>query len=227
MDIASQRRARVDVPESLRHETTPASAFSHPAQTFRSVVLPEPDGPVIHTTSPRWKERLTPRSTHTRSGPRRYVFSTPPKASTSRAPFPADISKATSSDHPAAVPQSKYFVGGAHQGGVVGRQDQRRSVRGKGSDEFLDRRGSLLIQLGRRLVRDDERRIAQSRLREGEALLLTARELMRQVMPAVGESERCQHPLNRLLPETTQPLGEPEVIDDREVGDGVVCRSLE
>lgn len=39
-----------------------------------NVDLPEPDGPVTATNSPRWTSRLTPRSAFTSTSPTMYVF---------------------------------------------------------------------------------------------------------------------------------------------------------
>ena len=52
------------------HRTSPESACSHPHSRFKSVVLPEPDGPTSPTTSPSRSANDTPSSAWTSSGPR-------------------------------------------------------------------------------------------------------------------------------------------------------------
>src|SRR5690349_18802930 len=55
----------------------PAVGVSRPPIRLSSVVLPEPDGPMSATKSPRGMSRSMPCSTSIVSPPRRYVFVTP------------------------------------------------------------------------------------------------------------------------------------------------------
>ena len=94
--------------------------------------------------------------------------------------------------------------------------------------ERADRRqepgGRLLVQLGGRLVREDDLRARDERLRERGALLLAAGELVRPVVPPVGQPERRE----RLgLAVAVAVADEPQVLADREVREEVVGRALE
>src|SRR5438132_5472472 len=54
--------------------TSPDVRSSRPEKQFRSVVLPQPDGPMIATISPRGIARLTPRSAWTLTAPELYTL---------------------------------------------------------------------------------------------------------------------------------------------------------
>jgi hypothetical protein len=62
----SLRRAR-SVPPST---TLPEVGWSSPAATFKNVLLPEPDGPMIAVNEPRESAALTPSSAATAASPR-------------------------------------------------------------------------------------------------------------------------------------------------------------
>src|SRR3970282_94433 len=47
-----------------------------PLRQFRRVVLPQPEGPMMATISPRWIVRLTPRRARTSTLPVSYVLTT-------------------------------------------------------------------------------------------------------------------------------------------------------
>src|SRR5829696_3091814 len=57
--------------------TSPRSNSSRPERQLRSVVFPQPEGPMTATISPRAIERSTPRRAWTRTPPAVYSFSTP------------------------------------------------------------------------------------------------------------------------------------------------------
>src|SRR5918995_6781090 len=58
-------------------KTSPRSNSSRPERQLRSVVFPQPEGPMTATISPRAIERSTPRRAWTRTPPAVYSFSTP------------------------------------------------------------------------------------------------------------------------------------------------------
>src|SRR5215218_8458776 len=58
-------------------KTSPRSNSSRPERQLRSVVFPQPEGPMTATISPRAIERSTPRRAWTRTPPAAYSFSTP------------------------------------------------------------------------------------------------------------------------------------------------------
>src|SRR2546427_4433202 len=57
--------------------TSPEVRSSRPEKQFRSVVLPQPDGPMIATISPRGIARFTPRSAWTLTAPELYTLWAP------------------------------------------------------------------------------------------------------------------------------------------------------
>src|SRR6516162_814018 len=62
--------------------TTPELGGSRPPRICSSVVLPEPEAPMIATRSPGDTSRTTPRSTSSTTGPWRKLLCTPCAAST-------------------------------------------------------------------------------------------------------------------------------------------------
>ena len=54
----------------------PSSIVSRPLRQLSSVVLPQPDGPMIATISPRGTLNVTPRRAFTMTFSVRYVFTT-------------------------------------------------------------------------------------------------------------------------------------------------------
>src|SRR3990170_8165482 len=54
----------------------PESMVSRPLRQLRRVVLPQPEGPMMATISPRWIVRLTPRRAWTSTLPVSYVLTT-------------------------------------------------------------------------------------------------------------------------------------------------------
>src|SRR5688572_24089159 len=54
--------------------TSPDVRSSSPEKQFRSVVLPQPEGPMIATICPRGIARFTPRSAWTVTGPELYTL---------------------------------------------------------------------------------------------------------------------------------------------------------
>src|SRR5918992_981054 len=83
--LSALKRVRLlsDIPEmdSPPIKTSPRSNSSRPERQLRSVVFPQPEGPMTATISPRAIERSTPRRAWTRTPPAAYSFSTP-RAST-------------------------------------------------------------------------------------------------------------------------------------------------
>ena len=64
-----RRASLMEVMSSPLTITDPASMSSRPDRQFNSVVLPEPDGPITATNSPRSTTRSTPRNASTVSAP--------------------------------------------------------------------------------------------------------------------------------------------------------------
>src|SRR5215217_4437812 len=56
---------------------SPSERSSRPESTFKSVVFPLPEGPIMATISPRLTPRSTPLSARTRRPPAAYTFWTP------------------------------------------------------------------------------------------------------------------------------------------------------
>ena len=67
------------------------------------------------------------------------------------------------------------------------RDDDHRAVALDGVDTCLDLLGGDGVERGGRLVEEDDRRILQEHTRDGDTLLLTAREQLRLRIEAVGQ----------------------------------------
>ncbi len=76
---------------------------------------------------------------------------------------------------------------------LVGDEHDRDALRAVELLEHLqDLDGGAAVEVAGRLVGEDQRRPVHQRARDGDALLLAARQLVRQVMLPVGEPDRLQ-----------------------------------
>ena len=114
-------------------------------------------------------------------------------------------------------------VGTPHDRPVVRRDHERDTGVREGDHRVHHVFRRDAVELGRRLVRDDDRRAAHQDLRDRRALLLAARELRRQVVGAFLDPERREQ-LVLFDPRAPvrQPAGEPKVLADGEVREEVV-----
>src|SRR5215208_2133204 len=116
-----------DIPEmdSPSIKTSPRSNSSRPERQLRSVVFPQPEGPITATISPRAIERSTLRRAWTRTPPAAYSFSTPRastialSAATSRATFSLAFPIKIRSFLRSSLLVDAQVVGAARYGDVV------------------------------------------------------------------------------------------------------------
>src|SRR5919112_4810305 len=127
--LSARKRVRFlsDIPEidSPPIKTSPRSNSSRPERQLRSVVFPQPEGPMTATISPRAIERSTPRRAWTRTPPAAYSFSRPQastmavSAPTLCATFSLDFPIKIRSFLPLATFVDAQVVGAARYGDVV------------------------------------------------------------------------------------------------------------
>ena len=93
-------------------------------------------------------------------------------------------------------------------------------------DGVEDPVGADRVELGGRLVGDDDRRRTDGPAGERQALLLAAGQLLGQMLGPVGEPERAEH-LLRLVHPGAAPLGDPHhLVEGGEVAEQVVAGAL-
>ena len=199
----------------------PTDGECRPATQRAIVVLPEPDSPTIARHAPRSSSNDTSSTTGTRPW-------AAPRPSTERIAVPASVRSglrstsrgidatsrcvyscrgrvitcvASPSSHDAALVHHRHTVGDRRDDGeVVAHVDDRDPpLRAQPLDLLEDPCLGDDVEAGRRLVHDDDRRLAHERRRDRDALLLPAGELVR-VAPCEsgirGEMhtpERLQH----------------------------------
>ena len=92
-----------------------------------------------------------------------------------------------------AVAQVNRDVGDGGQLGVVGDEHERRAARPIDPEQEVDDvPPGRAVEVPRRLVRQQQRRIVRQRPRDGDPLLLTAGELRRIVVPPAREADFLQ-----------------------------------
>ena len=90
--------------------------------------------------------------------------------------------------------------------GRVRHHDDRRPLRVDLLEEVHDLARHQRVEVPGRLVREDQARVAREDARDGDALLLAARELRGEVAQARGEPDELHGPLDPLLP-LARPAG--------------------
>src|SRR5512139_1487269 len=101
-------------------------------------------------------------------------------------------------------------AGGALRGARVVRDhdDRLAEVAHQAAHEVEDLRRRGAVEVARGLVGHDQRRVGHDRPRDGDALLLPARELPGAVIQPVGEADEPQHGLGVLAPLARREMGQ-------------------
>ena len=96
------------------------------------------------------------------------------------------------------VTQAKHAVGHARDGGVVGHGDERATILTVHTlHELEDLLGSLVIERAGGLVEQNEAGVLHERKPDGTALLLSARDLARELVPLLPKTKRAQQLVHR------------------------------
>jgi len=117
-------------------------------------------------------------------------------------------------------------VGGVGDDVIVAGDHHREPALDKRSQRGDELRGGRAVELGGRLVDDNEARLARNRGRECQALLLAAGKLGRAVIRTLIESDHVEQPMGVGVT-APEPGGQPDVFFRGEVREQVVVRLRE
>src|SRR5262245_18368324 len=165
---------------------------------WSSVDLPAPDGPMIETNSPSLMSALMRRRTNVRPTPCGYDFSTD-RRDISNVGLLGNRHRHPLLDDP-SVEEVNAALGMPRVPRIVRHHADRRARRVELLLHIHHRLAASRVEGSGQLVREQDERLAGDRARDGDALLLTARELARKVFRPMRHADALERRFHALAP---------------------------